>query len=206
MVLLKSFNSVSYWYYFALQGTFDNIWRYFWWSKIRGGEGHANGLWLVEARNISNDPKMPRRAHSIKSHPAQNVNNVKIEKFVLVQFSRSLMFKFHVLFKCSILSVKCKENQAQEKFTLLFIVPIISLSLFMQIIYHMFGSSQSRHPQCLCNISSKPWPVSQKVLQKLLAGGSDPSIAVFPHSIFLQTDSTSKSVVSPHSREHILLG
>lgn len=32
------------------------------------------------------------------------------------------MFKFHVLFRCYILSIKCKENQPPERFTLLLFV------------------------------------------------------------------------------------
>lgn len=65
---------------------------------------------------------MPRIAPTTKNHPTQNVNNAKVGKFVLVQLPRSLMFKLRVLFKCCISSVKCEENQAQEKFTLLLFV------------------------------------------------------------------------------------
>ena len=92
-------------------------------SQTGGGEDHASGPEGVEARTTSNHPPVPRTAPTAKNHPAPDINNAKVEKSVLVQLSRSLMINIHALFKSYILSVKCKENKAPERFTLSLIVP-----------------------------------------------------------------------------------
>lgn len=76
----------------------------------------------------------------------------------------------------------------------LIIVCIISLSWFMHIKYHMFGPCQSRRHQCLS--------LSQASHDQYLRGCfKTPNIVVFPHPILPQTDSPSKSVPSPQSRQ-----
>lgn len=91
-------------------------------SQTGGVKDHANGPERVEARATSNHPPVPRTAPTAKNHPAPDINNAKVEKSVLVQLSRSLMVKIHVLFKSYILLVKCKENTL-ETFNLSLIVP-----------------------------------------------------------------------------------
>lgn len=119
MASLKSPNSgVLTGIYFALWGIFSNTQRYFWLSQTGGVKDHANGPECLEARTTSHPPPVPRTAPTAKNHPAPDINNAKAEKSVLVQLSRSLMVKIHVLFKSYILLVKCKENKAPETFNL----------------------------------------------------------------------------------------
>ena len=74
--------------------------------------GHASGPEKVEARITSKDIPVPREAPTAKNYPALDINNTRTQGSVLVQLSRNLMFKIHILFKSYILLVKCKENKA----------------------------------------------------------------------------------------------